>query len=79
MLSQPAAVLLQVRNFTDLSSLQGLSVGTMILALLGNALCVPRALYSRDAAWTVGTTWGCLTMGWAQLLSMYLGTSPITG
>ncbi len=69
----------QVRNFTDLNSLGGLSLGTMHLALLGNALCIPRALYTKDPAWTLGTTWGCLSTGWAQLLCMYLGTNPATG
>eukprot|EP00879_Flechtneria_rotunda_P013280 GHRR01013868.1.p1 GENE.GHRR01013868.1~~GHRR01013868.1.p1 ORF type:complete len:364 (+),score=80.07 GHRR01013868.1:108-1199(+) len=68
-----------VRNFSDLSSLAGLSVGTMLLALVGNACCIPRALYTRDPAWTFGSTWGCLLMGWAQLLSMYLGVNPETG
>ncbi|KAF8069413.1 SKI3 [Scenedesmus sp. PABB004] len=68
-----------VRNFSDLSSLAGLSLGTMLLALLGNAVCIPRALFTRDPAWTFGATWGCLLMGWAQLLSLALGTNPATG
>lgn len=70
---------LQVRNFSDLSSLAGLSLGTMLLALVGNAVCIPRALFTRDPAWTFGSTWGCLLMGWAQLLSLYLGVNPETG
>lgn len=69
----------QVRNFSDLSSLQGLSTGTIHLALLGNALCIPRALATRDAAWAVGTSWGCLATGWAQLLCLLLGTDPGSG
>eukprot|EP00775_Hariotina_reticulata_P011615 gene11615-11759_t len=69
----------QVRNFSDLSSLAGLSLGTMLLALVGNACCIPRALFTRDPAWTFGSTWGCLLMGWAQLLSLYLGNNPDTG
>jgi hypothetical protein len=68
-----------VRNFSDLSALEGLSLGTMLLALAGNAACIPRALYTRDGAWSFGTTWGCLMMGWAQLLSLYLGVNPATG
>lgn len=74
-----AASCAQVRNFSDLSSLAGLSLGTMLLALIGNAACIPRALYTRDPAWTFGSTWGCLLMGWAQLLSLYLGLNPETG
>lgn len=72
-------LLLQVRNFSDLSSLAGLSLGTMLLALVGNAACMPRALYTRDAAWAFGSTWGCLLMGWAQLLCLALGVNPETG
>jgi hypothetical protein len=51
----------------------------MLLALVGNAVCIPRALFTRDPAWTFGSTWGCLLMGWAQLLSLYLGVNPDTG
>lgn len=64
-----------VCNFTDPSSLEGLSLGTILLATTGNSLMVPRALYTRDAIWLTGTLWGSLMMGWAQLLSMYLGQS----
>lgn len=60
------------------SSLEGLSLGTMLLALLGNALMVPRALHTRDVVWFVGSTWAC-TAGWGQLLSMALGVSAATG
>ena len=49
------------------------------LALLGNCLCVPRALWSRDAAWAFGTTWGALSMGWGNLLCCFLGRSAETG
>lgn len=69
----------QVRNFSDLSSLAGLSLGTMLLALLGNAACIPRALFTRDPAWTFGSTWGAVMMGWAQCLSLCLGVNPDTG
>lgn len=51
----------------------------MLLALVGNAACIPRALFTRDPAWTFGSTWGCLMMGWAQLLSLHLGVNPETG
>lgn len=50
----------------------------MLLALTGNALMVPRALFTRDVVWIAGTCWAC-TAGWGQLLSMFLGTSAITG
>jgi hypothetical protein len=67
------------RSYGDLTALAGLAPGTMLLALVGNALCVPRALWTRDRAWTVGATWGCLAMGWAQLLAMALGRNPANG
>ncbi|GMH39481.1 hypothetical protein BSKO_07379 [Bryopsis sp. KO-2023] len=63
-----------VRNFMDPSSLQGLSMGTILLAMAGNGLMVPRALRTRDKIWLTGTLWGSLLMGWAQLLSMHLGS-----
>jgi hypothetical protein len=69
----------QVKNFSDLSGLAGLSLGTILLATLGNALCIPRALATRDPSWSFGCTWGCLAMGWAQLLCLALGRSPETG
>lgn len=75
----PPHSLPQVRNFSDLSSLAGLSVGTMLLALLGNSACIPRALFTRDPAWTFGSTWGAIMMGWAQCLSLTLGVNPDTG
>ncbi|GBF93458.1 hypothetical protein Rsub_06591 [Raphidocelis subcapitata] len=68
-----------VKNFGDLSGLAGLSLGTILLATLGNALCIPRALATRDPSWSFGCTWGCLAMGWAQLLCLALGRSPETG
>ena len=55
-----------------------LQVGTMLLALAGNALMVPRALFTRDVVWMAGTTWACIA-GWGQLLSMFLGKSGSTG
>ena len=67
-----------LRNFLEPTSLEGLSVGTMLLALSGNALMFPRALFTRDMAWMVGTGWAC-TAGWGQLLTMFLGKSAVTG
>ncbi|KAL6761626.1 maltose exporter-like protein [Haematococcus lacustris] len=67
-----------VRNFLEPQSLQGLSVGTMLLALAGNMLMVPRALLVQDRVWLAGTSWACVA-GWGQLLSMALRQSPATG
>jgi hypothetical protein len=62
-----------VRNFMEPQSLEGLSLGTMLLALSGNALMLPRALFIRDPVWIAGTSWACLA-GWGQLLSLRLGS-----
>ncbi|KXZ49930.1 hypothetical protein GPECTOR_19g381 [Gonium pectorale] len=67
-----------VRNLLEPQSLEGLSVGTMLLALLGNALMVPRALFVRDVVWLSGTTWACAA-GWGQLFSMFRSVSTTTG
>ena len=69
---------LQVRNLLEPQSLEGLSVGTMLLALLGNALMVPRALFVRDVVWLSGTCWACVA-GWGQLFSMFRSASAATG
>lgn len=65
----------QLRNFAVPASLEGVSLGTVLLATTGNALMVPRALVTDDAVWFVGSSWGSL-FGWAQLLSLYLARTP---
>jgi hypothetical protein len=50
----------------------------MLLALAGNALMVPRAMFVRDVVWLSGTTWACVA-GWGQLFSMFRSVSPVTG
>jgi hypothetical protein len=61
-------------NFARPATLEGLSVWSSLLAMLGNALMVPRALYTRDVIWLTGSTWGCTLMGWGVVLSLFLGT-----
>lgn len=70
---QPVAQLL--RNFTAPAGLESLSVATVAFAALGNALMVPRALWTGDTVWLVGSSWGALVFGWCQLFSLYLGTT----
>jgi hypothetical protein len=53
--------------------LKGLSILSSVLAMTGNALMVPRALYTRDVIWLTGSTWGSLLMGWGVMLSLFLG------
>jgi len=68
-----------VQNLLNPQGLEGLSVGTMLLALTGNALMVPRALLTKDLVWLAGTTWSLSVAGWGQLLSMFLAKSQETG
>ena len=69
-----AVVTLQINNFEVPTSLEGLSLGTILLALVGNGLMVPRALFTRDSIWLLGSAWGS-SFGWLQLLSMFVGRS----
>ena len=62
----------QLNNFAVPTSLEGLSLGTILLATLGNGLMVPRALFTRDSIWLLGSAWGSV-FGWLQLLSMFVG------
>ena len=64
----------QMNNFAVPTSLEGLSLGTILLALVGNGLMVPRALFTRDSIWLLGSAWGS-AFGWLQLLSMFVGRS----
>ena len=66
-------------NFSRPATLAGLSVWSPLLAMLGNALMVPRALYTRDVIWITGSTWGCALAGWGVMLSLFLGTDAATG
>lgn len=70
-------LVLQVSNFSNPSTLQGLSTASILLGMLGNGLMVPRALFTADKIWFIGVGWGPLT-GWVQLLSMYIGRT-VTG
>lgn len=63
----------------DPASLEGLSLATIALAAAGNAMMVPRALWTRDVIWTTGSLWGSLIFGWAQMLSLCVGRSPASG
>lgn len=56
----------------------GLSLGSLVLSLLGNGLMFPRALKTKDAIWLVGSVWANVA-GWATVLSLFLGKSAITG
>ncbi|KAK9868469.1 hypothetical protein WJX84_006809 [Apatococcus fuscideae] len=67
-----------VSNFSGTADLAGLSVGSLLLAMTGNGLMVPRALAMRDAVWLTGSTWGTL-LTWTQLLSLFVSFTPSGG
>ncbi len=58
-------------NFSNPSTLEGVSMASLLLGMLGNGLMVPRALFTGDKIWFIGVGWGPLT-GWIQLLSLYV-------
>lgn len=41
----------QWQNYLFPANIQGLSVFTVLLAMIGNALLLPRALFTRDLMW----------------------------
>jgi hypothetical protein len=61
-----------IRNFLEPHSLAGLSVFTMLFALSGNALMVPRAFFINDKVWMVGSTWAVVA-GFGQIAGMCRG------
>ncbi|BBN17752.1 hypothetical protein MPTK1_7g16760 [Marchantia polymorpha subsp. ruderalis] len=59
-------------NYINPANIRGLSVFTVLLAMVGNSLLLPRALFTRDLMWFTGSSWGTMLQGWGILLSMYM-------
>ncbi|KAH7282277.1 hypothetical protein KP509_35G023000 [Ceratopteris richardii] len=59
-------------NYINPANIRGLSVSTILLAMIGNGLMLPRALFTRDLMWFTGASWGTLLQGWAILVTMYM-------
>jgi hypothetical protein len=59
-------------NLLNPSNIKGLSSQTVLLAMSGNAMLQPRAIFIRDFMWYAGTQWGCLLAGVGNLLAMYM-------
>ncbi|PKA52176.1 Maltose excess protein 1-like, chloroplastic [Apostasia shenzhenica] len=59
-------------NYLSPDNIRGLSAFSMLLALIGNGLMIPRALFIRDLMWFIGSYWGSFLHGWGNLLCMYL-------
>lgn len=59
-------------NYLNPANIRGLSVFTVLLAMVGNGLLLPRALFTRDRMWFTGASWGTLFQGWGILITMYI-------
>ncbi|XP_031276152.1 maltose excess protein 1-like, chloroplastic [Pistacia vera] len=58
-------------NFVYPDNIKGLSAFSMLLAMIGNALMIPRALFIRDLMWFTGATWASLFYGYANIACLY--------
>ncbi|KAF9670382.1 hypothetical protein SADUNF_Sadunf13G0062500 [Salix dunnii] len=58
-------------NFLNPDNIKGLSAFSMLLAMIGNGLMIPRALFIRDFMWFTGSTWAALFYGYGNILCMY--------
>ncbi|XP_058183681.1 maltose excess protein 1-like, chloroplastic isoform X2 [Rhododendron vialii] len=58
-------------NFLNPNNIKGLSAFSMLLAMIGNGLMIPRALFIRDFMWFTGSTWAAVFYGWGNLIYMY--------
>lgn len=59
-------------NYVKPANIKGLSSQTVLLAMIGNGLLLPRALFIRDFMWFTGSSWGCSLAGEGILISMYM-------
>ncbi|XP_026401841.1 maltose excess protein 1-like, chloroplastic isoform X3 [Papaver somniferum] len=50
-------------------NIKGLSAISMLLAMIGNGLMIPRALFIRDLMWFTGSSWASVLHGWGNLVS----------
>ncbi|PIN16579.1 putative membrane protein [Handroanthus impetiginosus] len=58
-------------NLLNPENIRGLSAVTMLLAMIGNGLMIPRALFIRDFMWFTGSSWACVFYGWGNLICLY--------
>eukprot|EP00252_Welwitschia_mirabilis_P021174 TRINITY_DN5350_c0_g1_i2.p2 TRINITY_DN5350_c0_g1~~TRINITY_DN5350_c0_g1_i2.p2 ORF type:complete len:158 (+),score=12.16 TRINITY_DN5350_c0_g1_i2:625-1098(+) len=59
-------------SYLNPNNIKGLSLFTLLLAMVGNGLLVPRALFTRDFMWFTGSTWASLLYGWGNILCVYI-------
>ncbi|KAK6115007.1 hypothetical protein DH2020_007276 [Rehmannia glutinosa] len=58
-------------NLLNPENIKGLSAVSMLLAMIGNGLMIPRALLVRDLMWFTGSFWACVFYGWGNLVCLY--------
>lgn len=58
-------------NFLNPDNIKGLSASSMLLAMIGNGLLIPRALFIRDFMWFTGSSWATLFYGYGNLVCLY--------
>ncbi|KAL3641706.1 hypothetical protein CASFOL_012521 [Castilleja foliolosa] len=58
-------------NLLNPENIKGLSAVTMLLAMIGNGLLIPRALFIRDLMWFTGSSWGSVFYGWGNLICLF--------
>ncbi|EOY10264.1 hypothetical protein QUC31_010100 [Theobroma cacao] len=58
-------------NFLNPDNIKGLSAFSMLLAMIGNGLMIPRALFIRDFMWFTGATWASLFYGYGNIVCLY--------
>ncbi|XWS57997.1 hypothetical protein CRYUN_Cryun09bG0221100 [Craigia yunnanensis] len=58
-------------NFLNPDNIKGLSAFSMLLAMIGNGLMIPRALFIRDFMWFTGSTWATLFYGYGNIVCLY--------
>ncbi|KAI5011193.1 maltose excess protein 1-like, chloroplastic [Hordeum vulgare subsp. vulgare] len=58
-------------NYLNPSNIEGLSAFSMLLAMIGNGLMIPRSVFIRDLMWFTGSIWACGLQGWGNLACMY--------
>ncbi|GAV73924.1 hypothetical protein CFOL_v3_17407 [Cephalotus follicularis] len=58
-------------NFLNPNNIKGLSAVSMLLAMIGNGLMIPRAIFVRDFMWFTGSIWATLFYGYANIVCLY--------
>ncbi|KAH6780284.1 root cap 1 [Perilla frutescens var. hirtella] len=58
-------------NLLNPDNIKGLSAVSMLLAVIGNGLMIPRALFIRDFMWFIGSSWGSVFYGWGNLTCLF--------